>query len=217
MTQLKDYYKILQLPTTASQQEIKRAFRKLAQQYHPDKNGGSATATAHFREIQEAYKVLNDPKQREAYHYQRWYVRSTGKPFNNAPLTSASILQECRILQQYVTSMNLFHIRFDAVSLHIRELLTANAIGILHERNDAAINREIIQSVLVSAHPLPKKFFIPIIELLLQLADDDATAQATIEQALLEKKQRHVWDKYKWVLMLVITALMCWLMYRYGK
>ena len=217
MNQIKDFYKILEIPTTATLQEIKRSFRRLAQQYHPDKNGDSHMATAHFREIQEAYKVLSDPKQREAYHYQRWYVRSTGKPFASAPLTPASILQECRLLQQYVASMNTFHIRFDAVSLHIRELLTANAIGILRESNDAATNQEIIQSVLLSAQPLPKKYFMPIVELLLQLAGNDITAQTTIEQALLNKKQRHVWDKYKWVLMLVITALICWLMYRYGK
>lgn len=217
MNQVKDYYKILELPTTASLQEIKRSFRRLAQQYHPDKNGGSHMATAHFREIQEAYKVLSNPKQREVYHYQRWYVRSTGKPFDNAPLTPAKILQECRLLQQYVASMNTFHIRFDAVSLHIRELLNANAIGILHEQNEAAVNREIIQSILLSAQPLPKKYFMPIVELLLQLAGDDTTAQANIEQALLNKNQRHFWDKYKWILMLVITALICWLMYQYGQ
>jgi molecular chaperone DnaJ len=217
MKETKDYYKILELPTTASLQEIKRAFRRLAQQYHPDKNNGSNMATAHFREIQEAYKVLSDPKQREAYHYQRWYVRSTGKPFASAPLTPANILQECRIVQQYVASMNIFHLRYDAVSLHIRELLTPNAIGILHERNDVAINHEIIQSVLTSARPLPKKFFIPIVELLLQVAGDDGTAQSTIEQALLAKKQHHLWHKYKGVAMLIITATICWLMYRYGK
>jgi hypothetical protein len=69
----------------------------------------------------------------------------------------------------------------------------------------------------MSAQPLPKKYFMPIIELLLQVAGDDATAQTNIEQALLSKNQRHFWDKYKWVLMLVITALICWLMYRYGQ
>ena len=217
MNNIKDYYKILELPTTASHQEIKRSFRRLAQQYHPDKNNGSHMAAARFREIHEAYQVLSDPKKREAYHYQRWYVRSTGKPFASAPLTPAHILQECRILEKYVASMNIFHIRFDAVSLHIRELLTPNAIGILHERNDAVITREIIQSVLTSAHPLPKRYFIPVAELLLKLAGDDATAQSTIEQALMEKKQRHMWDKYKWVVMLIITATICWLMYRYGK
>ena len=217
MNQVKDYYKILELPTTASSQEIKKSFRRLAQQYHPDKNEGSHMAAAHFREIQEAYKVLSDPKQREGYHYQRWYVRSTGKRFDSAPLTPANILQECLMLQQYVASMNSFHIRFDAVSLHIRELLTPNAIGILLEHNDEAVNRAIIQSVLESAQPLPKKYFLPIIELLLQLAGNNTNMQTIIEQALLNKKQRHAWDKYKWVLMLVITTLICWLMYRYGK
>jgi curved DNA-binding protein CbpA len=217
MSQTKDYYKILELPTTASLQEIKRSFRRLAQQYHPDKNDGSNMAAARFHEIQEAYKTLSDPKKREAYHYQRWYVRSTGKPYASAPLTPANILQECRVIQQYVANMNTFHLRYDAVSLHIRELLTPNAIGILHEQNNTAINHEIIQSVLTSAKPLPKKFFIPIVELLLQLAGEDAAAQSTIEQALLDKKQGHLWDKYKWVVMLVITATICWLMYRYGK
>ncbi|MBO9202754.1 MULTISPECIES: J domain-containing protein [Niastella] len=214
MNQVKDYYKILELPTTASLQEIKRSFRRLAQQFHPDKNEGSQLAAAQFREIQEAYATLSDPKKREAYHYQRWYVRSTGKPFARVPLTPAHILQECRLLQQYVASMNLFHLRFDAVSLHIRELLTDNAIGMLQEQKDPATNRDIIQSVLIAAQPLPKKFFLPIATLLLKLADDDVTARSTIQEALTHKKQRHIWDKYKWVLMLVITALICWLIYR---
>jgi curved DNA-binding protein CbpA len=217
MNQVKDYYKILGLPTTASLHEIKRSFRQLAQQYHPDKHGGSHMAAAQFREIQEAYKTLSDPKKREAYHYQRWYVRSTGKSFTSAPLTPSQILQECRLLQQYVASMNIFHLRYDAVSLHIRELLTDNAIGILHEHNNTTINREIIQSVLTAALPLPKKFFVPIAERLLQLAGDDATTRSFIQQTLTNKKQRHVWDKYKWVLMLVITALIVWLIYRYGQ
>lgn len=216
MNQVKDYYKILGIPSTASLQEIKQSFRRLAQQYHPDKNDNSHMAAAHFREIQEAYKVLSDPKQREAYHYQRWYVRSTGQSFASTPLTPAGILQECRQLQQYVASMNLFHIPFDAVSGHIRKLLTTNAIGLLHEHNDVAVNREIIQSILMSAQPLPKKYFLPIANLLLQLAGSDETRIA-IEQALQQKKQLHVWNKYKWVFVLVITTLICWLMYRYGK
>ncbi len=215
MNQVKDYYKILELPTTATLQEIKRSFRRLAQQYHPDKNDGSHMAAAHFREIQEAYQTLSDPKKREAYHYQRWYIRSTGKPFASAPLTPTHILQECRLLQQYVASMNMFHLRFDAVSLHIRELLQENAMAMLLEQKDVAVNHAIIQSVLTSIQPLPKKYFVPIANLLLQLAGDDASIRSTIEQALTTKKQRHIWDKYKWVLMLVITALICWLIYHF--
>jgi hypothetical protein len=213
MNQVKDYYKILELPTTASLQDIKRSFRRLAHQYHPDKNDGSHMAAVQFREIQEAYQTLSDPKKREAYHYQRWYVRSTGKSFTSAPLTPAHILQECHLLQQYVASMNTFHLRYDAVSLHIRELLTENAIGMLKEQKDVTVNRAIIQSLLTSIQPLPGKFYMPIAELLFQLAGDDANARVTIEQAISSKKQLHIWEKYKWVLMLVITALICWFIY----
>lgn len=213
MNQVKDYYKILELPTTASLQDIKRSFRRLAHQYHPDKNEGSHMAAAQFREIQEAYQVLSDPGKREAYHYQRWYIRSAGKSFTSTPLTPALILRECQLLQQYVASMNTFHIRYDAVSLHIRELLTEHAIGMLQEQKEVAVNQAIIQSLLTSIQPLPRKFFMPVTDLLYQLAGNDATARANIEQAIRNKKQLHIWDKYKWVLMLVITALICWLIY----
>ena len=60
----KDYYTILGVSRTASQDEIKKAYRKLAHQYHPDKNGGDE---AKFKEVNEAYQVLSDPKKRSNY------------------------------------------------------------------------------------------------------------------------------------------------------
>jgi len=63
----RDYYEILGVPRTASAEEIRRAHRRLAKQYHPDRNPNDKTAEARFKEIQEAYEVLSDPKKREAY------------------------------------------------------------------------------------------------------------------------------------------------------
>lgn len=60
----KDYYTILGIPRTASQEEIKKAYRKLAHQYHPDKKGGDE---ARFKEVNEAYQVLSDPKKKSSY------------------------------------------------------------------------------------------------------------------------------------------------------
>jgi hypothetical protein len=214
---LKDYYRILEVPPAASVQEIKKSFRKLAQRYHPDKNGGSQAAGAHFREIQEAYKILSDPQQREAYNYKRWYVRSTGSDFVNRPVTPTALLEECRLLQQYVLSMNIFHVNYDAVSSHIRQLLTKEAIGMLQEFNDITINHEVIRLLLQAAQPLPQRYFLSVTGLLLQLAGNDDTMKMTIAQAIQQKKARHTWDRYKWVLVLAITALICWLMYWYGK
>jgi molecular chaperone DnaJ len=62
-----DYYKILEIPRNASQEEIKRAYRKKALQYHPDKNPGNADAEKRFKEISEAYEVLSDEKKRPIY------------------------------------------------------------------------------------------------------------------------------------------------------
>jgi curved DNA-binding protein len=80
----KDYYKTLGVPRGADEKEIKKAFRKLAQQYHPDKNPGDKTAEARFKDINEAYTVLSDPDKRAKYDKfgSQWeqYERSGGRP-----------------------------------------------------------------------------------------------------------------------------------------
>ena len=63
----RDYYKILGLPRGATQAEIKKAFRKLARQFHPDVNKSDAAAERRFKEINEANAVLGDPEKRRSY------------------------------------------------------------------------------------------------------------------------------------------------------
>jgi len=63
----KDFYSILGVPKNAPLTEIKKAYRKLARKYHPDLNPGDKVAEAKFKEIQEAYAVLSDPKKKSQY------------------------------------------------------------------------------------------------------------------------------------------------------
>ena len=63
----KDYYRTLGVSRNASEKEIKKAYRKLAQQYHPDKNPGDKAAEEKFKDINEAYEVLSDPEKRKMY------------------------------------------------------------------------------------------------------------------------------------------------------
>lgn len=63
----KDYYRVLGVSKQATEQEIKKAYRKLAQQWHPDKNPDDAQAAERFKEINEAYQVLSDPQKRGQY------------------------------------------------------------------------------------------------------------------------------------------------------
>jgi molecular chaperone DnaJ len=72
----KDFYKVLEVPESANAEEIKRAFRKLARQYHPDKNPDDAKAEERMKEISEASDVLSDPKKRAEYDEVRKMARS---------------------------------------------------------------------------------------------------------------------------------------------
>jgi len=74
----KDYYKSLGVPKDASAVEIKKAYRKLARQYHPDANKGSAKAEEKFKEISEAYDVLSNDKTRKEYDEARSLFGSGG-------------------------------------------------------------------------------------------------------------------------------------------
>src|SRR5205809_261226 len=62
-----NYYEVLGLTKTASAEEIKKSFRKLAMQYHPDRNQGNKEAEEKFKKISEAYAVLSDDQKRKQY------------------------------------------------------------------------------------------------------------------------------------------------------
>ena len=76
----KDYYDILNVSKSASDNEIKSAYRKLAMKYHPDRNSGNSQAEEKFKEINQAYEILGDKESR------RRYDLSKNNPFLNSKL-----------------------------------------------------------------------------------------------------------------------------------
>ncbi|MBV8529654.1 MAG: J domain-containing protein [Candidatus Dormibacteraeota bacterium] len=88
-TTFKDYYATLGVPRTATEKEIRSAFRKLARKHHPDVNQGDASAEERFKEINEAHEVLGDPEKRKKYdelgprwqEYEQW--ERAGRPGPN--------------------------------------------------------------------------------------------------------------------------------------
>ncbi len=91
----KDYYKILGVERGATEAEIKKAFRKLALQYHPDRNPGNKQAEEKFKEINEAYEVLSDTEKRSRYDqlgdsYSNWQQHGAPGNFNWNEWTNAS-------------------------------------------------------------------------------------------------------------------------------
>lgn len=72
-TRTKDYYHVLGVPESASGDDLKKAYRKLAKKHHPDANPDDPEASERFKEISEAYRVLSDPEQRKRYDQLRRY------------------------------------------------------------------------------------------------------------------------------------------------
>jgi molecular chaperone DnaJ len=90
-TQTRDFYRILGVAENATPDEIKKSYRKLAKQYHPDANPNDASAADRFKEISEAYAVLNDAEKRKQYDQMRKYgafgFPGGGSPFGRGTAT----------------------------------------------------------------------------------------------------------------------------------
>ena len=102
MAKSKNYYQILGLTEKATAEEIKKSFRRLAREYHPDHNPDRPDAEEHFKSIQEAYNVLSDPKQRRNYDRYRKdpftsFQAANGDHFRRAP--DGSFVRERRSRQ----------------------------------------------------------------------------------------------------------------------
>ncbi len=78
---MKDYYKILGATKATSDEELRKSYRKLAMQYHPDRNPDNPVAEEKFKEVAEAYGVLTDPVKRREYDA----CKASGKTFTNGP------------------------------------------------------------------------------------------------------------------------------------
>lgn len=93
----KDYYAILGIARSASDKEIKQAYRRLARRYHPDVNPGDKTAEARFKEINQAYEVISDPEKRRKYDQfgENWqYGEQFARAGQSRPRESGPVFQQ---------------------------------------------------------------------------------------------------------------------------
>jgi curved DNA-binding protein CbpA len=104
-TETKDYYAILGITPDATLADIKKAYRKLARQHHPDRNNGDPEAAERFRQVTEAYDVLSDPAARKEYDSTRPPVTPTGlSGFEPDPDTASKVLQVLESTWQVIRS-----------------------------------------------------------------------------------------------------------------
>ena len=163
--QTKDHYQILQVPHSASPEEIKRSFRKLAVQYHPDKNEGNSIAEERFKEIKEAYEILYNTEKRQDYHYKRF-----ASVYEYSILTPGFILKQCLELKKFTSVIQHYHINYDLLSHQIKEILSEQSLAVLEKENDLSLNKSILQLMIDTSDPLPYPYFLTIAPILLSLS-----------------------------------------------
>src|ERR687895_1447039 len=104
MQRPRDYYELLGLSRRASQDDIRRAYRKLVREHHPDTNPGDPSAEERFKEIQQAYEVLSNPEKRQGYD-QRLHASSTRS--SGAPRAGAGAGAGARTGGETATTVDL--------------------------------------------------------------------------------------------------------------
>lgn len=212
---LKDYYFILGLEPSATLAEIKKAYRKLALQFHPDKNHQDPYASAQFTEIKEAYEVLTDPSKKAYYLQQRWYNQSTGRRTKQATVTPVTILKQALELEKYVSRLDHFRMDTKGLQEYILELVNNDTIEKLNRFKEEATNDTIVDTLLHCVKPLPFALTVDVIRQLQKIRTNDPTSKKLADHAISrQKKYRR--ERYTIWVILLLVILFCLLIFFFG-
>ncbi len=210
---LKDHYKTLELAPSATIQEIKKAYRKLAQQYHPDKNNDDPYAEANFNEIKEAYETLTNPAKKDNYLQQRWYNRATGNKNTEQVITPVNILKQALEFERYTSTLDVFRMDSESLFEYMDELLSEETISKLLQFNEADVNHQIVLILLKPIRFLKAEKAVLLTNKLSKLSAGNKQEQDLINSTLQQLRKKEKWERNKWIVVLLITVAICWLIW----
>ena len=212
---IKDYYRTLEVSPAASQNEIKKSFRRLALKYHPDKNSGDKLYEAKFKEIQEAYHVLSSPKKREHYNSRRGnhMARHAGAK-RASPTTPQSILTQTIELRKRVAALDTDRMNKVALYQQIQSLLSENNIQLLQQQGHSEVNKHIIEELLLCVRHLPFSNVEQVSFQLTALAGTDSPTYQKIYSFSKEMRLKSYWNRYKLLAAILISLLLCLAIYK---
>ena len=213
---LKDHYRTLGIASTATLGEVKKAYRVLAHKYHPDKNLDSGFTASHFREIQEAYKVLGDEQMRKIYDEERYFAGLSSRK-DPMIISGEWLLKEARKLSSHMAGLDSYTMNHKAVSEYVLLLLSDSHLGVLQQEQEQQTNRQILEEIISSIRKLDYRYYPAIVSRLGMMAGNDNLMRQTIAFAEEERRKKMRGDKYLPLIVLGVTLLLCLLMYLYSN
>lgn len=206
---IKDYYTILELSPSATPDEIKKAYRRLALLYHPDKNNNDKYASAQFEEIKEAYEILTHPARKERYLQQRWYAKSTGQRRTQGIITPVTVLKQMLDLDKHTRTLDQHRMDQEGLFEYLQDLLSDSTIEKLNSFNEPTINKEIILSALNSLQLLGYSFLPRLIEQLKKISVSDQHVVEKLDQFLGRSRRVAYWEKRTPVIIFLFVVFIC--------
>jgi len=214
--ELKDYYSILELPPSATTDEIKKAYRRMALAWHPDKNGDDPYAAAQFAIVKEAYEVLTDPAKKHLYLQERWYAKSTGKVKPKKALTPVNLLKEMLEVERSVARMDNHRMNKNGLLDQLLAIFNSEVIEMLQHFNDPKTNSEIVSLAIRSAqwleHPQQQRLFAQLRKIPVE-PRETTYLKTTLRKSF--SKQR--WERIQVWLLLSIVIAICLVIYLVGR
>lgn len=211
------YYQILEIPADADQLTIKKSFRKLAMQYHPDKNSSNSFSQAHYLLIQEAYQTLIDPERKKAYDTELWLSQKQSF-YQGTALSPALMIKRLQRLSEAVLIKKQFYILEDHLTAFLLDAMNEINMSIFLAKANKNEKEAFADYILFLAKDLPKSFRDQVFERLKhtlgqQLEDIDFKISSIQQQ----KRTADWYQKNISWLLFAIGVLLCLLMYAYVK
>jgi molecular chaperone DnaJ len=209
----KNYYKVLEVPETATQQEIRNAYRRLAFKYHPDKNAGDGFAESHFKEIQEAYHTLSDVHRRSSYNQKRWYGKHSFSRTNDQPGDVYTLVNKIRELKNYVSALQRNEVNKKALFHYLQQLVSEQSLLLFNDLNDLQTRMHVVSDLLQVSDRLSSENGNWLYHQLQRWAGDNEELKSEIAGRMKENNQALFWDRYQYIIIFILALVLCVIIY----
>ncbi len=199
----------------ATLETIKKAFRKLAHDFHPDKNPENAFAAARFLEIQEAYKVLSDPRKRKDYDRELWL---SGKLHEkNLELSPGNLLNELKILNAHILELDVYRMNKSLLQQYLLFLLSDERLAVLTNEPSADYITAFTSEMISIATILPPYLALPVLARMKYAFASIGPALSLISISEQKIKRTYLCTQYAPWVILTTVLLICIAMYYFSR